>query len=127
MVPSGRGVALADGAGDDPEFLSGIGVGMTGRGRGMVPSGRGVWLAVGLGFGVALARDAGEDAGMVGRGAGAGYGARVGNGAGVPIGAIEGSGPGAGSPDSEFVCPDTPASETRKIPPATNSLLNVDM
>ena len=73
------------------------------------------------------AKAVGEIAGMVGRGAGAGYGARVGNGAGVPIGAIEGSGPGAGSPDSEFVCPDTPASETRKIPPATNSLLNVDM
>jgi len=134
MVPSGMGVTLAEGAGEEPgcPFMSGIGVGMTGSGRGMLPSGSGVGLAAdfgaGSGFGVALWTGVGEeDAGMGGSAPGAGYGARVGSGAGMPIGAIEGSAPGVGNPDREFVWPGTQASEARKIPPQTNSFLNVDM
>ena len=78
MLPSGIGVALAEGAGWGPgcTFMSGIGVGMTGRGRGRLPSGRGVGLAEGLGFGVGVCAGAGEaDTGMLGSAPGVGYGA----------------------------------------------------
>ena len=79
MLPSGMGVALAEGAGVEPgcAFMSGIGIGMTGSDSGMLPSGSGAGLAAdfgaGLGFGDALWTGAGEeDAGKAGSAPGAG-------------------------------------------------------
>jgi len=104
MLPSGRGVGLAVGAGEESGCASKSGVG----------------LALGVGEGV-------EPAGIVGRAAGVGKGANVGRGAGVPMGEIEGSGAGVGNPDSELVWPSTNTIVARKIPPAANSFLNVCM
>ena len=99
MVPSGRGVELAAGAG------------VTG-GFGVTPL-RGVGEAVGEG--------------SAGSAPGVGYGAKVGNGAGVPIGAIDGTAPGVGKAESEFVWPFAKTSETREIPAKIDSFLIVGM
>lgn len=130
MLPSGMGVGLAAGAGEEPgcAFMSGIGVGIAGSGSGMVPSGRGVGLAEGLGFGVAVWPGVGEETGgMVGNAPGAGNGARVGSGAGVPMGAIEGRAPGVGKPAREFVWPYPMTSEATNTPPQIKSFFNVGM